>query len=137
MYSGLNGNEEGKEGISSEIGSKKLLACLNVFANKDNFPVYVHCVLGRDRTGTVVGVLLALCGVSKEEIVYDYELSFFSRIGRDPETDVLKQLGSFYDTLDYLCSFDGSSLRECTENYLLSIGMKRETMELIKRNLVE
>ena len=37
--------------------------------------VLVHCVGGRDRTGLVVLLLLALAGVEPEEIVADYELS--------------------------------------------------------------
>jgi protein-tyrosine phosphatase len=37
--------------------------------------VLVHCVGGRDRTGLVVLLLLALAGVESEEIVADYELS--------------------------------------------------------------
>lgn len=35
----------------------------------------VHCHAGKDRTGVVVAVLLALAGVPKETIVADYALS--------------------------------------------------------------
>ncbi|NJP90063.1 tyrosine-protein phosphatase [Nonomuraea sp. FMUSA5-5] len=37
--------------------------------------VLVHCVAGRDRTGLVAILLLALAGVAPEDIVADYELS--------------------------------------------------------------
>ena len=37
--------------------------------------VYVHCVGGRDRTGQVAMLLLALAGVAPEEIAADYALS--------------------------------------------------------------
>jgi hypothetical protein len=37
--------------------------------------VLVHCHAGKDRTGVVVAVLLALAGVPKETIVADYALS--------------------------------------------------------------
>ncbi len=37
--------------------------------------VYVHCVGGRDRTGQVAMLLLALVGVAPEEIAADYALS--------------------------------------------------------------
>lgn len=35
----------------------------------------VHCAAGKDRTGTVVGIALAVAGVPQEEIVADYVLS--------------------------------------------------------------
>jgi len=37
--------------------------------------VYVHCVGGRDRTGQIAMVLLALVGVAPEQIAADYALS--------------------------------------------------------------
>jgi hypothetical protein len=36
-------------------------------------PVLVHCTLGKDRTGIVVALLLAAVGVSREDIIADYE----------------------------------------------------------------
>jgi protein tyrosine/serine phosphatase len=38
--------------------------------------VLVHCGVGRDRTGLVVLLLLALSGVPRDEIIADYELSY-------------------------------------------------------------
>lgn len=91
MYTGndWSGCEHvGKEGIDIEEGKRKLVDELAVFDDKDNFPIYAHCVLGRDRTGTLIGVLLALCGVSKNDIMMDYELSFLSRTGCGENTNV-------------------------------------------------
>lgn len=38
-------------------------------------PVIFHCMAGKDRTGIVAAVLLALLGVDEEDIAADYELS--------------------------------------------------------------
>ena len=38
----------------------------------DRSPLLFHCAAGKDRTGVVAAVLLALVGVSREEIVADY-----------------------------------------------------------------
>jgi protein-tyrosine phosphatase len=38
-------------------------------------PVLIHCTAGKDRTGAVVGVLLAALGAADEDIVADYALT--------------------------------------------------------------
>lgn len=40
-------------------------------------PVYFHCGAGKDRTGTIAVMLLALLGVSQSDIDQDYELTTF------------------------------------------------------------
>lgn len=41
-------------------------------------PVYFHCGAGKDRTGTIAVMLLALLGVSQSDIDQDYELTTFA-----------------------------------------------------------
>lgn len=41
-------------------------------------PVYFHCGAGKDRTGTIAVMLLALLGVSQSDIDADYELTTFA-----------------------------------------------------------
>jgi protein-tyrosine phosphatase len=54
---------------------ERCAAALRAVARAEPGGVLVHCVGGRDRTGLVVVLLLALAGVEPEEIVADYELS--------------------------------------------------------------
>lgn len=44
-------------------------------------PVYFHCAIGRDRTGTLAFLLEGLLGMSKSDIYKDYELTNFSYWG--------------------------------------------------------
>ena len=53
----------------------RMSATLQRFAASGFFPTVVSCTLGKDRTGLVMALLLAIAGVSREDIVYDYMLS--------------------------------------------------------------
>jgi protein-tyrosine phosphatase len=62
----LNFTEDGREG---------LLASLRLIADPERAPVIVHCMAGKDRTGTVCALTLSLLGVSDEDIAADYALT--------------------------------------------------------------
>ncbi|MEU8656811.1 tyrosine-protein phosphatase [Actinoplanes philippinensis] len=62
----LNFAEDGREGIAGS---------LRVIADPAAAPVVVHCMAGKDRTGTVCALTLSLLGVSDEDIATDYALT--------------------------------------------------------------
>ncbi|MFC7534319.1 tyrosine-protein phosphatase [Actinoplanes sp. GCM10030250] len=62
----LNFAEDGHEGIA---GSLRLIA------DPQAAPVVVHCMAGKDRTGTVCALTLSLLGVADEVIAADYALT--------------------------------------------------------------
>lgn len=45
---------------------------------RENRPLYFHCSIGRDRTGTMTTLFLGLLGVSESEISKECELIYFS-----------------------------------------------------------
>ena len=50
-------------------------AAVRVLATADAFPALIHCSAGKDRTGIVVALILAVLGVPDEVIAADYGLS--------------------------------------------------------------
>ncbi|MFI7134957.1 tyrosine-protein phosphatase [Nonomuraea sp. NPDC050153] len=60
--------------------------------------VLFHCGLGRDRTGLIAMLLLALAGVSADDIATDYELSaprlpsLFAALGIDDQTEEIREI---------------------------------------------
>ena len=53
-----------------------LRGIINEIANPASGPVLIHCTAGKDRTGLVVALLLALAGVPTATIAADYAASF-------------------------------------------------------------
>ena len=45
---------------------KPIAASLRLFADSTNFPILVHCVHGKDRTGLIAMLLLGLCDVEEQ-----------------------------------------------------------------------
>lgn len=59
----------------TEQGPAGLAGALGVIADAGNAPIVVHCVAGKDRTGVVAALTLALLGVSDVDIARDYALT--------------------------------------------------------------
>ena len=58
-----------------EDGQAELRQLLDVIVDEENVPVVFHCAAGKDRTGIVAALILALLGVSDEDIVADFALT--------------------------------------------------------------
>lgn len=98
------------------------------YADVNNYPIYVHCVYGADRTGTVCYILNALLGVDEKTLIQDYEFTTFSDAGlRSAATNA--EMKAF---LSSFCAFSGDTPAEKAENYLLSIGVTSEEISTIR-----
>lgn len=106
---------------------------IRVFTRKENYPVYLHCAGGADRTGEISFLLNAIAGVSDEDLLEDYELtslSIFPRPRTEPYFQTwLKGIASFSDA--------GKPFSEQVEQYLLKIGLSKEELDRIREILLE
>jgi protein-tyrosine phosphatase len=108
---------------------ERVVAVLTAIARAQPGGVIVHCVAGRDRTGLVALLLLALVGVDAEAIADDYELTaeplraLFARLGRGPGDldDVERALASRGTTVRGAIRATLAGLD--VEAYLLRAGM--------------
>ena len=127
----------GSKGISNDLGKELFAQEIRLFADPDNYPIYIHCSLGRDRTGTLAFVIEALLGVNKNNLMMDYEISVFSYTGTQDNASVAAIRNNIRATYDYIATYDGANFAEKTENYLLSIGITAEEIQTIKDLLLE
>ena len=59
----------------AEHGAPRLVAAIGLIADPDAAPLVVHCAAGKDRTGVVCALTLAVLGVPDADIAADYALS--------------------------------------------------------------
>lgn len=128
----------GTNGIDSPNYREALLTEIRAFANADNFPIYVHCSLGRDRTGTLCFLINALLGVNEKDLYIDYEISMMSAMGHADGQSATNMVGSaFRGLLNYIKYYSYGSLAANTEKFMLDIGITEEEIAAIKENMLE
>jgi protein-tyrosine phosphatase len=125
-----------------DLGAPRFAAIVRAFADAPEGAVIVHCHVGKDRTGIVVGLLLALAGVPAETIVADYALSagylqpmFEASKRADPDVnDTLwhSQPETMRAWLERLETVHGGA-----EHYLLTAGLTPQEIERARARLRE
>lgn len=121
---------------------------------REGKPIYFHCSIGRDRTGTMAALFLGLLGVSESDISKEYELLFFSPAdwslnGGKTEFDYsrVKKYGHRY-TCDTLWQLGGKALgvsdndtsvsfARRIEAYLLSNGVAQQDIDDFRSLMLE
>jgi len=105
----------------------EMLQVFELLGDKNNYPLVFHCSIGTDRTGYLSYVINALLGVPEESLQRDYLLSNFGQIGGSRNIARIKS-----DYIDYINGFDGATLAEKAENFLLDLGVKPEQIATVR-----
>ena len=113
---------------------------------KANKPVYFHCSLGRDRTGTTALLCLGILGVDEGEISKEYECTQFAPSGysvSSGEKTRMTRLADYDGAANFIwdnyCK-DGSNYSEFkdgVEKYLLEIGISQQDINDFRTNMLE
>ena len=117
-----------KDFTSSECASslKKIFA---VLAKESNYPIYLHCMVGTDRTGLVCWLVNGLCGVSEDDLWRDYLLSNFATIGDKRKPSKIQD-----NYVDKLAAAPGNSYAEKVYNYLKNtVGIPAADLDAVIR----
>ena len=134
---------------SSVEGAKKgdkMRQCMQFIIDmaKENKPVYFHCSLGRDRTGTLALVVLGLLDVIEGDISKEYEVTYFAPIGYSIAKDGvenkkkplvflnLRTKWAYKPAAEYIWNNyvkDGERFSQGVERYLLEIGLSQEDID--------
>lgn len=106
-----------------------ILKFFNQLDDEDNYPLYFHCNIGTDRTGMFAYILNAMFGVDSALAQQDYYFSNFGSIGGDYKENNNSK-ATWIQGLEK--NYQGTTLQEKTESYLVSIGVDKSTIEHVK-----
>ncbi|MBQ6831743.1 MAG: tyrosine-protein phosphatase [Oscillospiraceae bacterium] len=118
IYCTLGGYDSGMTDYAESY--KKTFQLL---AQPESYPVYYHCTGGADRTGTVSYLLGALLGMDETDLIHDYEFTSFSMYGERNSKTTKYAFGAMCALLE---TYEGATLADKAEQYLLSIGVTED-----------
>ena len=92
-------------------------------------PFLIHCTDGKDRTGFVILIIMALCGYSKEEIIHEYlktYCNYYHISKNDEKYEYLKEnaLKYFFDCLKVK-----NDIRDAVISYLIQGKMSEDDIQ--------
>jgi protein-tyrosine phosphatase len=120
----------------------ELKEVLNVIATASPGPLLFHCVAGKDRTGLIAALMLALADVVPEAIAYDYAAStdnlrdaYLKRYAQAEPAAIIDAIqcpeAGVHNMIAYLEEFGGARA------YLEEIGVSREHITRLRARLRE
>ena len=128
-----NGNNGG---LTSTNMGYTLSRIMNAVHNGVN--VYIHCMVGADRTGFTCLMLEAILGVPLERCDMDYEMTSFSTVGIRPRPD--SGSGNYYYRIgvnQITSQTTGSTFQQKAVNYVKSLGVSEALITQFQNDMLE
>lgn len=134
----------GGDSMLKADGGDKMRQCMQFVIDcvKEDKPVFFHCSLGRDRTGTLALIILGLLDVVEGDISKEYEVTYFSPRGWSIATSETYSKFQNYRTKwayapaanhiwdNYVA--EGERFSAGVEKYLLEIGISQEDINTFR-----
>ena len=113
-------------------GFEQIKQCFEFYAEEENYPNFVHCYIGTDRTGCVCYLLECLLGMDNVDMYKDYLWSNFGNIGGSRNLDAIKT----YEGV--LKGYGKETMAENAEALLMDkCGITRAQIDSIRSILLE
>ncbi|MBO4768026.1 MAG: tyrosine-protein phosphatase [Bacteroidales bacterium] len=123
-------------GLTSRNMGYTLSRIMNAVHNGVN--VYIHCMVGADRTGFTCLMLEAILGVPLERCDMDYEMTSFSTVGIRPRPD--SGSGNYYYRIgvnQITSQTTGSTFQQKAVNYVKSLGVSEALITQFQNDMLE
>lgn len=98
-------------------------AAFGALGSADAYPVYIHCVIGRDRASFITALVLLALGASEQQVVDEFELSEDASI--EVKTECIQAI------------LDEVNNRGGIEAYLTSAGVTNTQLEVLRTEAIK
>ena len=111
------------------------------FIIENDGPYLIHCKEGKDRTGILCAILECFVGASSDDVARDYMITYYNYYGVKAD-DAIYQIilnNNLVKTLSALLKidrFETADLQKSAEQYLASIGLTDEELDILSDKLV-
>ena len=137
QYSSGTTTVEDGTGINNRNNFESIKNIFSVFADKDNYPIDMHCMVGRDRTGSMSILLKSLLGASEDEAKKDYYASMFATTGAWSKEQTANYQIVVDFIFDYLDTYSGETLADRTATFLIeACGMTQDQIDNIRNIMI-
>lgn len=135
---------EGYRNMVREHGDLLCAALKRLIRGLERGAVLFHCTAGKDRTGVLASAIFYLCGVEREDIVADYEVTYtynrrsmnrlIEQLREEEQGELMPLLLSEADNMEQLVSFyEETGL----EGFLRQKGLTGEEIQALREKFVK
>lgn len=117
------------EFIGWKSNTKKFIEFLT---DRESYPMYIHCAVGADRTGSLILVICGLLRMTEKDLTEEYEQSTISF----PDGNRTRHEWTFDAVLNQLKPY-GDNFHDRIYNYLISCGITEEQINTIRKIMIE